>query len=55
MNNEKDLTFIVVEQKLGLISTPAARGYLPNNGRPIARLTREEIRNLLPGFRCVRN
>ena len=55
MNNEKDLTIMVVEQKLGLISTPAARGYLADNGRPIARLTREEVRNPLLCFRCMRN
>jgi hypothetical protein len=55
MNNEKDLTIIAVEQKLGLISTPAARGYLPNNGRLIARLTKDEVRNLLLGFRFARN
>ena len=55
MNNEKDLPVIVVEQKLGHISTTTPRGYLPNNGQSISRLTREEIRNLLLGFRCAQH
>ncbi|MBV9641926.1 MAG: hypothetical protein JO334_00015 [Verrucomicrobia bacterium] len=53
--NEKDLTIIVIEQKVGFESTVAARGHLPSNERPIARLTSKNLRNFLLGFSCVRN